>query len=99
MPVPSPTVRRCLGSGDLDGTQSFGEVTDADISFTCGCTGTPAPAPDAPPIAADTLPPASAPTVGADASGSVAARLLDSSAAAAATALVTAAAFALAMVG
>ncbi|CAM9989444.1 unnamed protein product [Ectocarpus fasciculatus] len=31
---------------DLDGTDEFSDVTD-EVSFTCGCTGTPAPAPDA----------------------------------------------------
>lgn len=98
-----PSRRGRLVSGDLNGTESFDEVTevtDADVSFTCGCTDTPAPATDAPPIGDGTPSPASAPTTGAgDASGSVAARSLGSSTLAAATALVTAAAFALAMGG
>ncbi|CAM9310195.1 unnamed protein product [Ectocarpus sp. 8 AP-2014] len=46
---------------DLDGTGEYADVTDEEVSFTCGCTGTPAPAPD--PIAAPESPTGTSPPI------------------------------------
>ncbi|CAB1101599.1 unnamed protein product [Ectocarpus sp. CCAP 1310/34] len=44
-------------SGDLDGTGEYSDVTAEEVSFTCGCTGTPAPAPDPIAVPTGTSPP------------------------------------------
>ncbi|CAN0391307.1 unnamed protein product, partial [Ectocarpus sp. 8 AP-2014] len=46
---------------DLDGTGEYADVTNEEVSFTCGCTGTPAPAPD--PIAAPESPTGTSPPI------------------------------------
>eukprot|EP00903_Cladosiphon_okamuranus_P011461 g10795.t1 len=87
---------------DLDGTESFAEVTDADVSFTCGCTdaGTPAPVRGATPITAPNSPPGSAPSAPTTAtSGSDIARVPHSPSVTGATIVATAAAVALAIGG
>ncbi|CBJ26644.1 expressed unknown protein [Ectocarpus siliculosus] len=54
---PADATWRC----DLDGTGVYSDVTAEEVSFTCGCTGTPAPAPG--PIATPESPAGTSPPI------------------------------------
>ncbi|CAM9789902.1 unnamed protein product [Ectocarpus sp. 4 AP-2014] len=72
---PTDATWRC----DLDGTGVYSDVTAEEVSFTCGCTGTPAPAPD--PIALPESPTGTSPPVEPDSDdGGIIGRRLSTSA-------------------